>query len=429
MYKKNNSYLTKVSNYGFGDIDVRDSYKGLPLQFFWTWLTGKALPNGNLPLKASETLLTTTQMILQLIWSWGVIVLSIYCSVIANNIFISIIALIFIVNRTRGLLHTFHYTQHGAGIKNKKLALFLCEYFMSIPILHLTLKEYARIHNKEHHGKFTMCTKDDPDQQFMMAHKFKANMSHSEFWLKLIFSPFHPMRIIDHISFRLKHNFVHPTKRQILVRIIFWTIVFSIVSFYNFWFYFVLYYLFPLLFLTQISSYLQHVTEHLWFPLKKPEHVRKKEYYASLTWGRFLGRPFPSKSIYPNSILIFKYLEWIFKTICIDLFIRLFSYMQDMSCHDYHHRRPGVNFWAIEQERANDELVLSDHGPMTETWSWLESVYILRDHLVFNESDPFSLYGLKESKHNTNCSTVCKEKCNSRACENKKNKNQLNNIY
>ena len=66
--------------------------------------------------------------------------------------------------------------------------------------------------------------------------------------------------------------------------------------------------------------------------------------------------------------------------------------MQDLSSHDYHHRRTGVNFWAIEYERANDERIVSGFGPMTETWSWWESILILRDHLVYGQSDPFKIY-------------------------------------
>jgi len=393
MYKPINPSLTKVSKYGYGDIDVRATYQKLPFQFFWTWLTGKALPNDKKPLKASETLLTTKQMISQLLWSWGVIFTSIYVAIIANNIFVSALALVLIVNRTRGVLHTFHYTQHGAGIKNKKLALFLCEYCMSIPIMHLTLKEYARIHNKEHHSKSTLCTDDDPDQQFMTAHGFHGNMTHAEFWFKLVFSPFHPMRIWDHVYFRFKHNFIIPPAKQILVRVVFWSALFAVVTYFDFWFYFSLYYLFPLFILTQFSSYIQHVTEHLWYPKERDQDTAPKVYYGSLTWGRFLGRPVPSRAIYPNAILIFKYIDWIARVLFLDLFIRLFSYMQDMSCHDYHHRRPGVNFWSIEQERANDELILGEFGPMTETWSWIESILILRNHLVFGENDPFSLYG------------------------------------
>jgi hypothetical protein len=317
-----------------------------------------------------------------------------------DNIFVSILAMVLVVNRTRGLLHTFHYTQHGAGIKDMEFAKIMCEYFMSIPILHLTLDEYARIHNINHHGKKTICTEEDPDQQFMTQHGFKGKMKHHEFWLKIFFAAFSPLRIWEHIWFRIKHNFILPSKKQILFRIVFWAVVFAAVTYFEFWTYFLLYYLFPLLILTQFSSYIQHVSEHFWFP-KKYENVPPKVFYASLTWGRFLGRPVPSYELYPNILILsYKWLEWILKVLLVDLPIRLFSYMQDMSCHDYHHRRPNVNFWAIEQERANDELIASPYGPMTETWSWWESMLILRDHLVYGKSDPFGLYAeyQKESK-------------------------------
>lgn len=390
--KKIDYRLTRVSKYGYGEIDVRDTYRKLPFQFFWTWLVGKALPNDKEPKHFTKLLLTTNQLILQLLWSWGIIIGSMYAAIVLDNIFVSILAMVLIVNRTRGLLHTFHYTQHGAGIKDTKLAMFLCEYVMSIPILHLTLDEYARIHNMDHHGKNTICTDADPDQQFMTNHGFRYGMGHFEFWFKIFFAAFHPLRMWEHIWFRFKHNFIIPSTKQIIIRIIFWAAVFGAVTYFDFWYYFLLYYLLPLLILTQFSSYIQHVSEHFWYPTKFP-NVPSKVFYASLTWGRFLGRPVPSLELYPNVfVLLYKWVVWILKVLLVDLPIRLFSYMQDMSCHDYHHRRSNVNFWSIEQERANDEQKLSSYGPMTETWSWYESMCVIRDHLVYKKSDPFGLY-------------------------------------
>jgi hypothetical protein len=76
----------------------------------------------------------------------------------------------------------------------------------------------------------------------------------------------------------------------------------------------------------------------------------------------------------------------------VDLPIRLFSFMQDLPSHDFHHRSPRVNFWAITRERAAHEIQPSKFGPMAETWSLMESWKILRDHLCRGKHDPFGLW-------------------------------------
>jgi hypothetical protein len=73
----------------------------------------------------------------------------------------------------------------------------------------------------------------------------------------------------------------------------------------------------------------------------------------------------------------------------VDLPFRIFTFMQDLSSHDFHHRTPKVNFWSITRERANAELNPGSWGPMTETWSVMESMLVMRDHLVYGISEPF----------------------------------------
>lgn len=63
---------------------------------------------------------------------------------------------------------------------------------------------------------------------------------------------------------------------------------------------FALFYLFPIFILTQYSSWIQHVSEHLWFA--RNEHgLPRFLHYGSLSWGRFLGRPTrPTSRAWPS---------------------------------------------------------------------------------------------------------------------------------
>jgi len=389
------SYKTLKSKYGYKKIDVRATYQHLPFQFFWTWVTGKALVTG-IPKKPSETLLSMIQFHSQIVWSWSVIFLSIYIG--ANysgdywdSLAVSIIAIVLVTNRTRGLLHTFHYTIHGASISNRRYAKWIAKYFLNIPIMHTPWSQYQKLHVIDHHKPDDLCTDRDPDQLFMIAHGFRPKMGEFEFWFKLIFSPFNPARIIDHLIFRFKSNFVNAELTEIIPRTIYWILFFSIGIYFDILYILAIYYLFPLFIVTQYSSYLQHIIEHLWFPVKQKD-IPAKVFNASLTWGRFLGRPFPILEDSPHWNHYLNLLTWWLQVFVIDIPIRVFSYMQDLPSHDFHHRSPGINFWAIPYERANSENRESPWGPMTETWSITESILILRDHLVRGESDPFGVY-------------------------------------
>ena len=134
-------FSTRRSRYGY-QCDVRQTYADLPCQPFWVWVTGKSLWKGA-PKAARDTWLTEWQLWCQLAWSWSIIILSV---IGASALYHSdagpwaklagyIVAGILVVNRTRGLLHTFHYTNHGASLANMTRAKWTATWFMSIPIV------------------------------------------------------------------------------------------------------------------------------------------------------------------------------------------------------------------------------------------------------------------------------------------------------
>jgi hypothetical protein len=76
------------------------------------------------PRRPVETLLTETQLWLQIAWSWSVTIGSVILgsfTLESNSLgwpakgAIILLCWILVVSRTRGLLHTFHYTNHGAS--------------------------------------------------------------------------------------------------------------------------------------------------------------------------------------------------------------------------------------------------------------------------------------------------------------------------
>jgi hypothetical protein len=395
MAMKHIDYVSLKSRYGF-DEDVRASYAHLPFQALWTWITGKSL-NSAVPKLPKETWLKEWQLWGQLAWSWSLIISSVLLGAIAHRsewplwqkLLVYCTVWVLVTNRTRGLLHTFHYTNHGAGIENMRRARWIATMFMSIPILHTAWRNYHKIHAEVHHSRHDLCTDRDPDQQFMMQHGFYNGMPEWQYWAKLVYAPFLPSNIWAHFWFRVQQNFIKPGLLEISFRILFWVAFFSLAIHFDVLTELALFYLLPLILLTQHSSWLQHTTEHLWFPVY-PKDTSPFVVMGAMTWGRFLGRPYPHRV--KGVLGIVKRMQWWLAVVLIDIPIRLYAFMQDLPSHDFHHRSPRVNFWHIASERAANEGLPSKYGPMTETWGLVESWLILRDHLCRGIHDPFGVY-------------------------------------
>lgn len=389
------AYRTRHSRHGY-HVDVRRTYAHLPCQPFWTWLTGKSLwPHP--PRRPQQTWLKEWQLWAQIAWGYFLVIASVTAASLVYNadwalwqsLPVYIVAWVLVVNRTRGLLHSFHYTNHGATLADMNRARWIATFFLSIPILHTAWVNYHQLHAKVHHGARSLCTDTDPDQQFMTQHGFRLGMSEREFWLRLAFAPFHPRNIWAHIWFRIEQNFIKPGPREIAWRVLYWVGFAAAVTYFGIWTEIALFLLFPLLIVTQFSSWVQHTTEHLWFPVI-PEGASLHVQVGAMTWGRFFGRPYPHEGSGLKRGL--KLARWWLMVFAIDLPNRLFSFMQDLPSHDFHHRAPRVNFWSIAQERAAQEGRPSKYGPMTETWSITESWLVLRDHLCRGIHDPFGVF-------------------------------------
>lgn len=187
---------TKYACYGW-QYNVRNEYRNLPFQPFWTWLTGKGIPyyckpEYQLKNKTNYTYIT----IIHLMINWLSIGLCLYLVYIALQLFkinllISITTLLLcqliIVNRMRSFQATFHYMTHGGAIKNKKLALRLSNYIISMPLLYVNWDRYFQSHVSEHHHPTILCSTDDPDLIFIKQQGFSLCMSEFKFWLLVFF--------------------------------------------------------------------------------------------------------------------------------------------------------------------------------------------------------------------------------------------------
>lgn len=299
-------FKTRYSKYGYG-IDVRRTYKDLPCQPFWTWVTGKSL-NDRPPRRPKDTLLKPWQLYLHISWGYAVFFLAVIYGqqLLASQqplwlkCLLGALIMCLVVNRQRGFLHTFHYTTHGASLENKALARFTCKWILSIPILHTPRDEYVKLHVNEHHSVRTFNTEHDVDLVFMKQHGFYKGMSESAFWTRLVLAPFHPARILEHLKFRFDVSFVSAPRHERVSRALYWAALLGLVYASGYLEAFALFYLFPIFILTQYSSWIQHVSEHLWFA--RNEHgLPRFLHYGSLSWDASSAAPTrPTSRVWPS---------------------------------------------------------------------------------------------------------------------------------
>ena len=376
---------TKYSKYG-PNYNVRNSYKYLPCQSFWTWITGKGIPLSNDEVAKAKKIPEELFLLKELFVSWLLIVSFIctgfwsinYAINSSMSIVILFISWFFTVSCFRSLQAIFHYTTHGSIMKNMGRAKRYSLFFITTPILYVGWDDYRNAHVRHHHIS-NLCSGMDPDQIFIAKQKFRKGMPEFEYWLRVWLTPLKPNYIFNEIIFSLKNSFVIPSKIEIIFRVFFWLVSLFFLYFYNVFFEFIVLFVIPRFIIFPYSMWLQLFTEHLWF-FEKDISCPRKESYGKLSWGRFQGRDLPDKK---NMII------WIIKILLCDIPVRLFIYPKDLPNHDFHHRYAGVSYKKIADLRVSMECKYKKYGPMREVWGFVSSLRVIRDHLCRNDVDPF----------------------------------------
>ncbi|WP_045855796.1 hypothetical protein [Teredinibacter purpureus] len=383
-----NKFDTLYGRHGF-QFNVRETYAHLPFQAFWTWVTGKGLPQ---PKKKALKLLKRpgpTFLFLHLLFTWSLLIACFVVGYFALNVIenrfaqVSLIALCWLitVNRFRSLQATFHYLSHRSIVENISLAKIASCVFITTPLLYISWHSYCESHVRIHHNLKVLCGPDDPDQKFILRHRFRLGMPEWEFWLRTWLTPFHPRYLSDMVRDLFSNNFVGPQLGEIIYRTLFITGVVSLTLYFNVLTEFLMLFVFPRLVLFEHSMWLQVLTEHLWL-YERNTALTDKQNYGRVTWGRFQGRP-------PEFTSFSRSLSWLLKIILYDIPVRLYVYPQDLPNHDFHHRLPRAPYRAIGDTRASMEGKESLYGPMYEVWGFYSTLLLLRDHFCNGVRDSF----------------------------------------
>lgn len=381
---------TRYARYG-ACCNIRDAYRRLPFQSFWTWITGKGVALPAQQYRAALRPANSTQVIAHLLLSWAVIALSILLgwSALESRAYLVLpLCWLLIVNRGRSLQATFHYMTHGAAMPNSLYAPGLATIFFTTPFFYVSWGRYGASHVQTHHHLRVLCSDDDPDQQFIVRQGFRRGMSETSFWLRVWLTPFKPAYLFHQLKEAIVESFIEPNAIEIIYRIFFWSAVFISVALTHHVVEFIFFLLIPGFIFFQHSLWLQLITEHLWFS-SSPEGARTALGYGELTFGRFQGRALPASGALAWAV-------WILKLVIFDLPVRLYVYPQDLPNHDFHHRMPLVSYFCIADVRATLESDIGRFGPMYESWGFLSTLRMMRDRLCHNKTDSFTSLHLNQ---------------------------------
>ncbi|WP_323856009.1 hypothetical protein [Xenorhabdus koppenhoeferi] len=369
--------------------DIRNTYRILPFQGAWTWLTGKDIPDRK-PLWKSSSI----EMIF---WSLSWIVvgtLLIHWSLTSEmsllfTIVIYAIGVLFSASGARYVVATIiHQGVHGNLLSIQTGNKILCEIFSTILITQ-PYDSYRKFHIYEHHGK-DFSTIEDKDLAAIYKLGFIPGKSKNRLYLNLLLTLLSPYFHLSYFIGRIKSNLVGVPKYRFIM-----TIIQLMVLGYLIWYLgivsFLLMIVVPYVIVYQIASLLHLITEHVWLLRKEKETIRDSHINNSL--GRFCGSPCPKSfalKYWPQWVV------WSITHLFYHLPIRMLVVQGSLVCHDWHHRVSSVKDWynyAALREANAEKLAEEGSYDYTEFWGFHNCLdYVLT---MINQADLVEISDLK----------------------------------
>lgn len=356
---------------------IRDSYRILPLQGIWTWITGKEV-YGRKTLWKSSSLECVLWSI-----SWVILglVLTYYSYEKLHEIkylLLYLVGVLFSASGARYIVATIiHHGVHQHLFKKGYLNRVVCEVLSTIFIIQ-PYDSYKQFHVYEHHGK-NFSTLDDKDLSAIYKLGFTPGKSLNQMYLNLLKVLLNPFLHLSFLVGRIKSNFIDvPIYRLIMSSI--WLVSLALLCFNQGALFSILVIIIPFVFVYQIASILHLITEHRWVIRNKDMPVRESHLNNCL--ARFCGERCPENFNLSNLHL---WLFWSSKHIFVHLPIRMLIVQGSLVCHDWHHRFGGEKRWYLyAQLREIDAKKLHDANEFNyvETWGFSNSLNYVFEELA-----------------------------------------------
>lgn len=195
-----------------------------------------------------------------IVFDWCIIASMIYFCISFPSILLYIISVIIIGARMHGLSVLVHDTAHYRAMKNRTWSDRLANLYLMYPIF-TSIESYRRNHFL-HHSKLN--TNEDPDWTSKInKDEFKFPQSKFKFLSKLASYFFLYQGVMDILWLmkRLKDNKSEKPEPKLL-KILFYIILFGVITFFNLWLYYILFWIVPFLTTFLMFQYIRSVSEH-----------------------------------------------------------------------------------------------------------------------------------------------------------------------
>ncbi|GCA86046.1 hypothetical protein MiHa_04031 [Microcystis aeruginosa NIES-2522] len=245
-----------------------------------------------------------------------------------------------------------HHCAHSNFTGDRLFDQYLGRWISALMLI-LSFDQY-RIRHRKHHQD-PLLDDDETVEALRLRAGIHPGLSREALWRRMImglFSPlFHGRFWIDRVRSSLfSSDRAHQLRSGLVV-----LAQLGLVGFGQWWLAYGVAWLFPVILLHQMSTLIRQCSEHL-HPAPEADLKKGKRYYARATVGIFLGDPLP-RADQPFGSKFWQWCVWWLRLGMIYVPIRLLILVGDTSCHDYHHRHPGVDQWlnaAIARQRDVD---------------------------------------------------------------------------
>ncbi len=238
-----------------------------------------------------------------------------------------------------------HHCAHKNFTSNHSLDKWIGK-IVSALILLRGFDSYEKSHGSRHHRN-PLDAEDETVKFLRILVNLQPGLSREELWQRLWTSLISPIFHTRFLAARLVSCFSSKDISHQIISSVFSLVLLVSVGISHTWNIFFIAWVFPLTVLYQISTCLRLCSEHLWPPqeLELDSKSNKRDNNSKGTVGIFLGDPIPDKKLQYWQRLR-QWCRWWFRLFLIHLPVRTFILVGDTSCHDYHHRHPGMDDWA-----------------------------------------------------------------------------------
>lgn len=320
-------------------LDPRETMRTLPgfLQPALTWLTGKPLVDQRpWNLKPMHHL-------------WGSLLpiaagLTLGAVVLNNGWWMLLLPVSWLLT-THGIrklrVMIVHQCSHKNFLRNK-LVDSVVGTVIAMSLVTQEYREYQDEHVGDHHSSNHMTMQDQTVQFLVLVLGMRVDMSRRQQWLRMLAGIFGPNYQAKATYARISSHFRNTPVWYRVLLIAFLSAQASAVTLLGLWPAFLVLWVFPLIVLFNAAATLRLSSRHIFPTEENPPKGRAT--LAAYTHGVFFGEPTPERDR-PAARRALAWGRWWLRMLFVHLPARLFVFVGDGPCHDYHHRFPRSQDW------------------------------------------------------------------------------------